>query len=177
MPPTRTLLNEPADRHHYPHSFQLGRTSAARVPHFAHTNFGPNEGTVTSPGRWSTFMITSCRQPRHCTARDRTPFWRILARSIGTIGSVQWGLAIGTRYPSPFGKGGTMATPGPSGATLWARGLRWRMRPSALPIRNHRTHLLRLPCTARSRVGPYRTRTDPPARGALANGPRQGTRR
>jgi hypothetical protein len=41
---------------------QFGRTSAPMVPHFVHTILGPNDGTVTSPGRWSTFMITSCRQ-------------------------------------------------------------------------------------------------------------------
>jgi hypothetical protein len=27
------------------------------VPHFLHTIFGPNEGTVTSPRRWSTFIF------------------------------------------------------------------------------------------------------------------------
>jgi hypothetical protein len=40
-------------------SRQFGRTSAPMVPHFVHTMRGPNEGTVKSPGRWSTFMITS----------------------------------------------------------------------------------------------------------------------
>jgi hypothetical protein len=30
--------------------------TAAKAHHL-----GPHEGTVTSPGRWSTFMITSCR--------------------------------------------------------------------------------------------------------------------
>jgi hypothetical protein len=47
--------------HGFTLSSQFGRTSAPIVPHFVHTIFGPNEGTVTSPGRWSTFMITSCR--------------------------------------------------------------------------------------------------------------------
>jgi hypothetical protein len=43
-------------------SRQFGRTSAPMVPHFVHTILGPNDGTVTSPERWSTFVITSCRQ-------------------------------------------------------------------------------------------------------------------
>ena len=42
-------------------SSQFGLASAPMVPHFVHAIFGPNEGTVTSPGRWSTFMISSCR--------------------------------------------------------------------------------------------------------------------
>ena len=42
-------------------SFQFGRASAPMVPHFVHTIRGPNEGTVRSPGRWSTFMTIVCR--------------------------------------------------------------------------------------------------------------------
>jgi len=36
-----------------PASRQLGRTSPPIVPHFVHTIFGPNDGTVRSPGWWS----------------------------------------------------------------------------------------------------------------------------
>jgi hypothetical protein len=42
-------------------SIQFGRTSAPIVPHFVHTMREPKDGAVRSPGRWSTFMITSCR--------------------------------------------------------------------------------------------------------------------
>jgi hypothetical protein len=37
-------------------SGQSGLTSAPTIPHFVHTIRGINEGTVRSPGRWSTFM-------------------------------------------------------------------------------------------------------------------------
>ena len=40
-------------------SFQLGRASAPMILHFVHTVCSPNEGTVRSPGKWSTFMIAS----------------------------------------------------------------------------------------------------------------------
>jgi hypothetical protein len=59
------------------------------VPHFVQTMRGPNDGTVMSPGRWSTFMIASWRHCGHRTASDLTPFWRMLARSIGWIGSLK----------------------------------------------------------------------------------------
>jgi hypothetical protein len=36
-------------------------TSAPMVPHFVQTIFDPNDGTVRSPGRWSTFITTSWR--------------------------------------------------------------------------------------------------------------------
>jgi hypothetical protein len=55
-----TAASRRLDRHRRSRSRQFGRTSAPMVPHFVHT-FGPNDGTVTSPGRWSTFMITSCK--------------------------------------------------------------------------------------------------------------------
>jgi hypothetical protein len=35
-------------------SRQFGRASVPIVPHFVHTMRGPNDGTVRSPGRWST---------------------------------------------------------------------------------------------------------------------------
>ena len=39
----------------------IRRTSAPMVPHFVHTMRGPNDGTVRSPDKWSTFMIVSCQ--------------------------------------------------------------------------------------------------------------------
>jgi hypothetical protein len=42
-------------------ALSAGLTSAPIVPHFVHTMRGPNDGTVRSPGMWSTFMIVSCR--------------------------------------------------------------------------------------------------------------------
>jgi hypothetical protein len=50
---------------HRSHSRQFGRTSAPIIPHFVQTIFGPNDGTVSPPDRWSTFMITRCRQLWH----------------------------------------------------------------------------------------------------------------
>jgi hypothetical protein len=69
-------------------SRQFGLRSAPIIPHFVHTMRGPNDGTVRSLGRWSTFTITRCRQLWHWTSSDRTPFWRMFAKSIGSIGSV-----------------------------------------------------------------------------------------
>jgi hypothetical protein len=39
-------------------------------------------------------MITSCRQPQQLTSSDRTPFWRMLAKSIGSIVYLKHGVAI-----------------------------------------------------------------------------------
>jgi|HubBroStandDraft_6_1064221.scaffolds.fasta_scaffold681470_2 hypothetical protein len=56
-------------------SCQFGRTSAPIAPHLVHTMRGPNEGTVRSPGRWSTLTITRCRQLWHWTSSERRR-WR-----------------------------------------------------------------------------------------------------
>jgi hypothetical protein len=64
------------------------------VPHFVQTMRGPNEGTVRSPGRWSTLMIISCRHWWHWTASDSTPFSRMLPSVVGSIGSLNRDLAI-----------------------------------------------------------------------------------
>jgi hypothetical protein len=55
--------------HWFAFSSQFGRTSAPMVPHFVHTIFGPSEGTGTSPGRRSTFMITPFDDPQPCVNR------------------------------------------------------------------------------------------------------------
>jgi hypothetical protein len=54
------------------------------LPHFMRTIFDPNVGTVRWPGRWSTLRIT-CRHWWQWIASERTPFARMLARSIGLI--------------------------------------------------------------------------------------------
>ncbi len=48
-----------ASPRHVPRSRQFGLTSAPMVPHLVQTIFGPNDGMARSPGRWSTFRITS----------------------------------------------------------------------------------------------------------------------
>jgi len=52
-----------------------------------------------STGRWSTFMITSCRHWWHWTASDRTPFSRMLESAIGSIGSLKRERAFVTTSP------------------------------------------------------------------------------
>jgi hypothetical protein len=36
--------------------------AASMIPHLVHAIFGPNDGTVRSPGRWSTFTISRSRR-------------------------------------------------------------------------------------------------------------------
>jgi hypothetical protein len=84
-----------ASSRYVPRSRQFGRTSAPMVPHFVQIIFGRNDGTVRSAGRWSTFMIISCRHWWHWIASDRTPLARMLPRSIGSIGSLKRERAIG----------------------------------------------------------------------------------
>jgi DNA invertase Pin-like site-specific DNA recombinase len=51
--------------------------------------FGVDRATVYrlrgSLGYLSTFTVTSCWQPKHATSSGPTPFWRMLAKSIGSI--------------------------------------------------------------------------------------------
>jgi hypothetical protein len=61
-----------------PRSIQFGRTLAPIVPHLVHTMRGPNDGTVRSPGGWSTSTITRWRW----TSRERTPFSRMFAKAV-----------------------------------------------------------------------------------------------
>ena len=67
-------------------SVQFGLTFAPTVPHLVHTIRNPSDGTVRSPGRWSTFMIFSWWQLMHQISSDRTPLARMFAKSIGSIG-------------------------------------------------------------------------------------------
>jgi hypothetical protein len=60
-------------------------SSAARPRRPCRTWCRPNSFTRRSPGYLSTLTITSCRQPKHATSSDLTPFWRMFARSIGAI--------------------------------------------------------------------------------------------
>src|SRR5271154_2608742 len=55
---------------------------------------GSKDFTVRTPGRSSTFKITWCRHCQHCTSSERTPFSRMLARSIRSIGSSERLVAI-----------------------------------------------------------------------------------
>jgi hypothetical protein len=61
------------------------------IPHFVQTIRG--DGTVRSPGGWSTFMTVSCRHRWHRTASYRTLFSRMLESVIGSIGSLNRDLA------------------------------------------------------------------------------------
>jgi hypothetical protein len=70
-------------------SGQSGLTSAPTIPHFVHTIRRINEGTVRSPGRWSTFMVLSWWHRWHRNASDRTPLLRMFAMVIGSIGSLK----------------------------------------------------------------------------------------
>jgi hypothetical protein len=92
-------------------SRQFGRTSAPIVPHFVHTIRGLKDGTVRSPGRWSTFTITSCRHWWHWTASDRTPFSRMLESVIGSTGPLKRDRAITTAPRAPA------ASPGCAGSS------------------------------------------------------------
>jgi hypothetical protein len=81
-------------------SIQFGRASAPRLPHWLHRMRGPNEGTGTSSGHASTFTARSWPQWRQVTSSPRTPFWRMLPRVIGRIGSSKRGI-VGAFYPRP----------------------------------------------------------------------------
>jgi hypothetical protein len=67
----------------------LGLTFAPTVPHLVHDIRSPSDGTVRSPGRWSTFMIFSWWQLMHQMSSDHTPLARMFAKSIGWIGSLR----------------------------------------------------------------------------------------
>jgi hypothetical protein len=47
------LYHERRPAFHQARFFEFDLTSAPIVPHLVHAMRGPNEGTVTSPGRWS----------------------------------------------------------------------------------------------------------------------------
>jgi hypothetical protein len=60
------------------------------VPHFVH-NMGPNVGTSTLSSHGCALKMARWWHCQHDTSSDRTRFERILARSIGSIGSLMWG--------------------------------------------------------------------------------------
>ena len=109
----------PGSRGHRALSRQFGLTSAPIVPHFVHTMRGPKDGIVMSPGRWSTLRITSCRHCLHMMSSERTPFSRMFATSIGTIGSVERGRAISSVYDASPMKKAPASAPRLCGPACW----------------------------------------------------------
>jgi hypothetical protein len=79
--------------------------AARAVQECVHTIRRPNDGTVRSPGRWSTFTITRCRQLWHWTSSDRTPFWRMFAKSIGWLPGNQRHGSLANSRPTKRGHG------------------------------------------------------------------------
>jgi hypothetical protein len=69
-----------------PRSRQFGRTSAPTMPHFVQTMRGPNQRTLLA---WEFVGIDD-----KVTSNDRTPFCRVLARSIGLTLYLNHGGAI-----------------------------------------------------------------------------------
>src|SRR5262249_27384018 len=68
-------------------SFQLGRTSTFRVPHFPHFTRKRNHGTSTSLEYLDTSISAECRQEgmRQWAMSRCTPSWRMVPNVIGFI--------------------------------------------------------------------------------------------
>jgi hypothetical protein len=65
---------------------------APTLPHLLHRIRGPNDGTGTSSGHPSTLTSVWWPQALQVTNSPRTPFWRMLPRVIGSIGSSERGM-------------------------------------------------------------------------------------
>ncbi len=72
--------------HHFVFGFsQAGLVLMSLPPHAEHFSFRPTSGTGNVAGKASTFTVASCWQVLQVANTDRTPFSRMLARSIGGI--------------------------------------------------------------------------------------------